>query len=233
MKYLYLFIDLFSLAGPLLLSFDRKVAFYKKWKALFLSILIMMIIFIPWDIFKTAKGVWGFNPKYLSGIYFFNLPIEECLFFVCIPYACVFIYECLNAYIKTDLLFRFHRPFLSVFSLVLIGLGFLNSSKWYPAVTFPYAGIFLLIMLYLLRSVYLSRFFLAYSITLIPFLIVNGILTGTLIAEPVVWYSSEEILNVRIGTIPIEDTIYNLAMLCSVIIPYEFIKGKMILRQDK
>ncbi|MFN6039186.1 MAG: lycopene cyclase domain-containing protein, partial [Bacteroidota bacterium] len=107
MKFLYLSIDAFTLLGPLILSFDKRVAFYKKWKPLFLAISIMMIIFIPWDILKTDHGVWGFNQDYICGIYFFNLPIEECLFFVCIPYACIFIYECLNYYLKKDLLLKY------------------------------------------------------------------------------------------------------------------------------
>ncbi|MFN5182258.1 MAG: lycopene cyclase domain-containing protein [Bacteroidota bacterium] len=226
MRFLYLSIDLFSIAGPFLLSFDKRVAFYTRWKPLFLSIFLMMLVFIPWDILKTAKGVWGFNPKYLCGIYFFNLPIEECLFFVCIPYACIFIYECLNHYVKIDFFKKFYKPLLITFSFFLLITGLLNISRWYPSVTFPYSAILLFVMLYILNANYLSRFFFAYLITLIPFLFVNGILTGSFISEPIVWYSSKEILNIRIGTIPIEDTIYNLGMLSTVIIPYEYFKLK-------
>ena len=123
MKFLYLGLDLFSLLGPLALSFDKRVAFFKKWKALFPAIFLMMLVFIPWDILKTAKGVWGFNPDYIIGIYFFNLPLEECLFFICIPYACVFIYECLNNYIKRDVLQSVHRPTLILLSLLLLSLS--------------------------------------------------------------------------------------------------------------
>ena len=226
MKFLYLYLDIFSLAGPLFLSFDKRVAFYKKWKSLLFSILFMMFIFLPWDIFKTYKGVWGFNPDYLCGLYFFNLPLEECLFFVCIPYACIFIYECLNTYIKIDVLLKIHRPLLIILSFILIAVGFFSFPKLYPVVTFPYAASLMLLMLFVFKSTYLSRFFLAYLFTLIPFLLVNGILTGSLIDEPIVWYSSNHILNVRIGTIPVEDTIYNLGMLSTVIIPYEFLKKK-------
>lgn len=224
MKSLYLFIDLFSLLGPLLLSFDKKVAFFRYWKALFPAILIMMIIFIPWDIAKTARGVWGFNEDYILGIYIGNLPLEEWLFFICIPYACIFIYECLNAYIKKDLLQSFYKPLLTVLSFFLIIVGILNYEKWYPAITFPYAGVLILVLLYGFKSGYLSRFFLAYLVTLIPFLVVNGILTGSFIDEQVVWYNPEEIFNIRIGTIPVEDTIYNLGMLTTVITWYEFFK---------
>ncbi len=226
MKFLYLALDLFSLLGPLALSFDKRVAFHKRWKALFPAIFVMILIFIPWDILKTAKGVWGFNPDYILGIYFFNLPLEECLFFICIPYACVFIYECLNSYVKRDVLQAIHRPLLIFLALFLLLLGFTFHSRWYPAFTFPYAAALLLLMLFVFRVPYLSRFFLAYLVTLLPFLLVNGILTGSLLPAPVVWYSSEQILNIRIITIPIEDTIYNLGMLATTVLGYEYFKKR-------
>ena len=64
MNNLYLLLDIGSLSLPLLFSFHPKLQFYKKWKALFLSIFIMMLIFIPWDVIFTKNGIWGFNEAY-------------------------------------------------------------------------------------------------------------------------------------------------------------------------
>ena len=72
----YLFLDILSVIFPFLLSFDKKVAFYKTWKYLFPAMFIVGLFFIVWDMLFTAKGVWGFNPAYISGIHIFNLPIE-------------------------------------------------------------------------------------------------------------------------------------------------------------
>lgn len=226
MKYLYLYLDLFTLLGPLLLSFDKKVAFYKKWKALFPAILIMAIIFIAWDIYFTKTGIWGFNARYLSGIYFFNLPIEECLFFFVVPYACMFIYECLNAYIVKDYFKKTYRLIFSILALVLIIIAIILYHQLYTSITFGGCGILILFMVVYFKSLYLSRFLLAYLVSLIPFLLVNGILTGSMINEQVVWYNSKHIFNLRIFTIPIEDTIYNLFMLLTTITWYEYFKCK-------
>ncbi len=59
----------------------------------------------------------------------------------------------------------------------------------------------------------LNTFFITFLIILIPFGIVNGILTGSFIAEPVVIYNDTENLGIRLGTIPIEDIGYAFSML--------------------
>src|SRR6218665_513415 len=107
--YLYLLIDFLSFIFPFIFSFYPKSNFSKKWKYLWPAILLTAIPFIIWDIWFTSMGVWGFNPRYVTGIYLSGLPIEEVLFFICIPYACVFTYEAINFLIKKDYLHRFHK----------------------------------------------------------------------------------------------------------------------------
>src|SRR5687767_6113258 len=109
--YIYLYLNLLTLFFPLLLSFDKRVAFYKTWPALFPALLINALIFIPWDVFFTQQKIWGFNPEHLLGIYFLGLPLEEILFFITVPYACIFIYECLNVYFGESFLQKFTKQF--------------------------------------------------------------------------------------------------------------------------
>ena len=220
MPHLYLYINLFTILFPLILSFDKKVAFYKNWSRLALGIIIMSIVFIPWDILFTEAGIWGFNPDYLSGLYFFNLPIEECLFFFTIPFASVFIYACLEAYFPKKIKFR-SKTLLTVFSTSLIIIGFYFLDKLYTSVTFISCGALILFLQHALKVLFLPKFFRAYIIVLIPFFIVNGILTGSFIDDQIVWYNSQHITNFRIGTIPIADFIYNLFMLLLTLTVYE------------
>lgn len=222
MKCLYLWIDLLTLAGPLLLSFDKKVRFYKNWKALFLSIAFMMALFIPWDIIFTTKGIWGFNPRYLCGLEIGHLPIEEWMFFIVVPYACVFIYECGKAYFP-DFLQRIAQPAYLTIAIMAFAIGLLNYDKWYTVINL--LGTTAVTLIYLiLNQRNAGDVLMAYLLSLIPFVLVNGILTGSFLNEPIVWYNDSENLGIRIFTIPMEDVFYLWFLLLVVLMPYEGLK---------
>ena len=59
----------------------------------------------------------------------------------------------------------------------------------------------------------LSRYYLTFLVILIPFFLVNSVLTGSFIAEPVVWYNNSENLGIRIFTVPVEDLSYAFSLI--------------------
>ncbi len=59
---------------------------------------------------------------------------------------------------------------------------------------------------------------------LIPFLIVNGLLTGTGLDEPVVIYNSNEITGIRFFTIPLEDFFFGMLMVLMNVAGMEFLQ---------
>jgi len=101
---LYAWLMVVSFVGPFALSFDKKVAFYKWFKPLFIGIGLNALLFILWDGWFTRAGVWGFNNLYVWQYRFNDLPIEEWSFFVVVPFASVFIYACLKAYFSDNFL---------------------------------------------------------------------------------------------------------------------------------
>jgi lycopene cyclase domain-containing protein len=222
---LYLWLNVLSFAGPFLLSFDKKVHFYTHWKTLFPAILIVGTGFISWDIYFTEHGIWGFNPDYLSGITIVNLPIEECLFFFTVPYACVFIYEVMKAY------FPHFRPaqlaywFSLMFTITAVSLALIFSQNWYTFYALLGAGLLNWIIYFGWTPKWYPYFVISFIITMIPFLIVNGVLTGAATPEPVVWYNENHIMGPRIVTIPVEDIFYNFFMLFPVAGIHEWLKG--------
>ena len=84
---LYFKILLFSFIIPFITSFNSKIKLNNYFSSLFIALLASAIPFILWDIYFTYLGVWGFNPKYHSGILVINLPLEEILFFIIIPFC--------------------------------------------------------------------------------------------------------------------------------------------------
>lgn len=226
MNYLYLWLDLGSFLIPFLFSFHPRIQFHKKWPAFLLGTVVMMAVFIPWDILFTQNGFWGFNPKYLTGIEFLHLPLEEWLFFLCIPYACVFTHYALTELIPS---FRFSKKgalliYMIIVTILVIVLWY-RYDRWYTFVNFSYALLLLGITMNRKPEI-LGPFFASFVVILIPFFIVNGILTGSYIEEQVVWYNNEENLGIRLGTIPVEDTIYNLGMLLTVVLVMELYFAK-------
>ncbi|TXK44461.1 lycopene cyclase domain-containing protein [Pontibacter qinzhouensis] len=220
--YIYLYLDIFTIFFPFLLSFDKKVAFYKNWPYLFPAILLNAVLFIIWDVLFTKAGIWGFNEAYLVGIYLFNLPLEEVLFFIVVPYACVFIYDVLNAYITKDLLQRSAKPVTYALVPVLVLLALLNAERLYTSITFGLLALLLLVHLRVFGTRILGRFYLMYLVHLVPFLLVNGVLTYL----PIVWYNNDYNLGLRIVSIPVEDTMYSMLMLLLTISVYEKLRQR-------
>ena len=222
----YFWINLLAISVPLLVTFDKRLKFYRNWKYLFPAILATMLVFIPWDVYKTASGVWGFNPDHLQGFYIFNLPVEEWMFFIAIPYACLFTYHAFEFLIKKDFLGPYAKSITAALIIILLLVAVLNPTRTYTFVTFLAAAVFLTLHLFVFKSAYLGRFYVMYFATLIPFFIVNGALTGMFSAEPVVWYDDTRNLGVRLFTIPIEDTVYGLMMLLMNTTVYEWLRSR-------
>ena len=225
-KYLYLSINFFAFIIPFLFSFYPKANFSKKWRYVFPALAVSGLVFIIWDAAFTHLGVWGFNPRYILGIYLFGLPLEEILFFFCIPYVSLFTYFALNNLIEKDHLFPHQELISSLLIILLLITGLYNIHKLYTGITFILAGIFLAFSLLKLRMRFMGRFYFAFAVILIPFFIVNAILTGSFIDEPVVWYNNDEIMCFTLGTIPMEDAIYGMLMTLLPITIWEKLENK-------
>ncbi|MDZ4664980.1 MAG: lycopene cyclase domain-containing protein [Bacteroidota bacterium] len=223
-KFTYLLIDIATILVPFVFSFYHKINFYKTWRAYWPANLLVTLIFIAWDMLYTKLGVWGFNESYICGIKIFNLPIEEVLFFICIPYASVFTYHCLKLFFNS---IQLPTTLISiVLSSLLLITGIINFDKLYTAATFISMSLLLTVVGILRKQEWLKNFFLTYLLILIPFFIVNGILTGSWIDEPIVWYNDNENLGIRMLTIPFEDTFYGMLLLILNTWLYEYFLQK-------
>jgi len=220
-QYSYLILMIVALLGPLSMSFEKNINFISKIYPTLFTLIISSILFIVWDMYYTQLGVWSFNFKYIIDYKLYNLPIEEVMFFWVVPYACLFIYENVKKFINSNIYKTIGYIFFILISALTLLIFFGIDFKLYTHIAFILSLGFSII--YILRnkiSKY-GRLVVTFLFCLIPFLIVNGILT----AYPIVVYNSNEILGSRFYSIPIEDFVYlKLMLLVNISIYDEFVK---------
>jgi lycopene cyclase domain-containing protein len=225
MSSLYFWLDIGAIAFPLALSFNKIGHFYKRWKAVFSAISITGLFFISWDILFTIKGVWGFNPDYLLGIDILHLPLEEWLFFVCVPYSCLFLYDQFLILKVKDVLKPIEK-YLDFFIMGIAGAFFIKGFGNTYTTTISSLVLLFIVVVQLTKPQNKGIFYLCYFIILIPFALINGILTGAKTSEPVVWYNNTENLGVRLITIPVEDFLYYFLIFGMCWVLFERFKNK-------
>ena len=204
----YLKILFLSTLVPIIFSFHPKVRFYIYYKSIFSATLFASSIYILWDIIFTTLGVWGFNNQFIAGIYILNLPIEEILFFLCIPFCCLYTYHLVE---KFNILFfknvNWKKVNIYIIFVVLI-VGLINYTKLYTFICFITFSLVLFIVNKSTININFKFFYTTFILIILPFLIINGALTGMFFDQTVVWYNNNEILGLRIFTIPLEDAFY-------------------------
>ena len=221
--WLYIYLLIATITIPLAASFEPKISFAKRYKVWAPGMILTALAFIVWDIAFTRYNIWGFNKAYLIGANILYLPIEEWLFFIIIPYACLFIYACCRLWTRKCL--WPHKTIQNITLIIGISLCVIACFVYKNAYTFTcftLCGVALLVHAIWLKSNYLGCFWLTYIIHLIPFLVINGALTGAFTTEPIVWYDDTENLNIRCFTIPIEDFFYSMLLLLCNISAYEY-----------
>ncbi len=228
----YLILDILILAFPLLFSFKWVFPFYKNYKPLAASILIVGGIYIFWDILVTWRGDWWFNHEYLVDLGFTigGIPLEEALFFVVVPYSCIFIYENLQFFF-TDQEIPFNKIIYYGIAILFAVMGLLFYHQDYTILALLSASSFLLIAATWFQDLLRSRNFWFYIlISFVAFIIFNYLLTSI----PIVLYNPnaiwggtvEQIWYGRFITIPFEDFFYNFSMLSYYLLVYQYFKRR-------
>lgn len=172
----------------------------------------------------TNQGAWGFTPEYAGFVNLFSLPIGELLFFLVVPFVCLLMYEVLlyvdrksitisESVDKTTLENNRQaqaRIILIVFALISIALAIINTPQLYTFTVWISLSIALLATAIINPFIIWQKTFWFYLLlSFAGFLVLNSILTSL----PIVWYNPEAISNWRVGSIPVEDFIYNASLL--------------------
>lgn len=218
----YLYLNLVIIVFPLLFSFERRLRFYLKVRPLLIAMFLVGCFFVGWDALATYRGHWAFNPSYVSDIGLLGLPLEELLFFVTVPYSCLFVYESIRYFLGDARLFAPSKRLFAGAGVVLAALSFGFLDREYTFLAILSIGVTLLVVSAARIEILSSRAYWTYiAATLGLFLIFNFILTSL----PVVEYSPSAISNVRVITIPLEDFLFNFSMLTAYLTAYLWALG--------
>ena len=209
--YTYLLINFFTIIICFIYSFDRRIQFNRHFGTFTKASIIVAIPFILWDIYFTKIGVWWFNDAYVIGWRIGGLPIEEWLFFICIPFSCVFTYFCLTKFFDLSLFNAFNNIIVFITTIVCAVVALLYFDRTYTMVTAIVTICSVIYLHFIAKQEWIGQASFIFFVLMLGFFPVNGILTGTGLESPIVNYNSNEFLNLRMGTIPIEDAVYGYA----------------------
>lgn len=208
MTYTYSLILFFAVIICFIASFDKRILFNLYFGAFIKAAIIVAIPFIAWDVWFTYKGVWWFNTAYTVGIVIAGLPIEEWSFFICIPFSCVFTYFCIDKFFKLDWLNGFNNVIVFISVIICSVVALLHYTKIYTLVTAIATLATLVFLHFIARVNWISKASLVFTILMLGFFPVNGLLTGSGLNAPIVNYNPNDFLGIRMLTIPIEDAVY-------------------------
>jgi len=231
MEYTYSLILFFTFIICFISSFDKRILFSRYFWPFFKSAILVAVPFIIWDVWFTKQGVWWFNTDYTLGIVIAGLPLEEWLFFICIPFSCVFTYFCVDKFFKLEWLSAFNNLIVFVSLIICSVIALLHYDKIYTLVTALATIITLIYLHFINRSDWIAKASLVFIILMLGFFPVNGLLTGTGLEKPIVNYNPKGFLGLRMLSIPIEDAVYGYTQFLLVL--YFFKKFKYEHPQSK
>ena len=212
-------------AATLFIVIKRPGIYFTELKYMLPAIVFSGAIFVILNIRFREFEIIYYNPDYLTGKNIFNLPIEEWLFLLVVSLFSFAIY--LQVKIKFE---NFEKPklFLTISLVLLVVFGL---TAWFSRSKLVPFFVFFLLTIYFGYTIfrnrfakYFSKFYVAYVIAVIPFFLMKGILYSL----PVILYSNEHTLGIRLLSVPVEDFgFFFLLMLINISI-FEYLRDHHI-----
>jgi lycopene cyclase domain-containing protein len=219
-QYEYLIFNILVISGPLVFGSLRPFYFIDRWLPALISAVAAGTPYIIWDVLVTGRH-WHFNPAYVSGLYIGGLPLEEWLFFITVPFACLFSWEMILRYSKQATLKWIGRLRPYLYIIPAAGVVLFLEGLEYTGLALIFSGLAVFADQILQTDLLLKRPFYLYLTLVIVFTVIfNGFLT----ARPVVLYGEEYQIGLRIFTIPVEDFAYGLSLIYLNTVVFERLK---------
>lgn len=201
--YTGLILGLAILVLPLLANLYFKIPDFKRVLTNFLktySVAGLGILFL--NSFILERGDWSIASRYLSKINIGIIPVEFFLFFFAVPFAGIVLYEIINLKYKEKRI-ALDNSFFYLFAFTFFALSIITANHSYTTNVFFLNGVLMLVVSYFKNAnVFLTKNFYIFTLlSLIPFIIIDAILTMT----PILTYKSASIIGFKVGSLAIED----------------------------
>ena len=217
-EFTYYIFNIIVFLPVLILSFMTDVKPHRHIRGLFAGYLLVSVPFMIWDVWATSAGHWGFNSEYVTGPYIFNVPLEEYLFFLTVPFALVYVWGVVKKHV-TDKALAGILPLLVFGAVAAISIWTLVA-YWENGYTRSamIAALIATVAAATSRLAYTKRFWTFQVILLGLFMIFNSILTML----PIITYGQDAIIGLNVGTIPVEDFFFNFAFATLFLLVYMY-----------
>ncbi len=219
MPFEYLLLDAVIFAPVFAYACARRSFSRRQWFASAAAVLLVAVPFIAWDV-AVAGHHWWSDSRFVLGVRVLGLSLEEWLFFIAVPFACLFLWV-------TGFRHRGRaRPSMRRIGvrvglvLVVAAAGVGWGGPQYSALALLSLGLLVLADCSWGAAVLTHRGALPFAIAVV---LLTALFDSFLTGRPVVHYAPSAISGLRLGSIPIEDFGYGLALVGSVVTVFESI----------
>ncbi len=218
----YLLFDLVVIAGPLLTARYRPTSFAGRWLPALAAAVLVGAPFVAWDVLVTGRH-WSFNEAYYT-VAVLGLPLGEWGFFLVVPLACTYSWEMLSGGVDPAPVRTATWP-----AMIAGIFGAAAAVAWARGLeytAFAATALAAAIVLDLAgggRVLRHRRLGVFAALVLVCTAVFNGYLT----ARPLVLYDPRYQLDIRLGTIPIEDFVYGLALVLGNVTLFERLRDRL------
>lgn len=218
----YLVFNAVVLVGPLLFGRWEPTSFRGRWRAALAAAATVAVPFVIWDVLATGR-YWTFNGAH-TWRRVLGLPLGEWAFFVTVPLACLFTWEMLSGGVDRTPVRRGGAVRGVVVAALIAAAAAWAAGREYTALAAGALAAALALDLAGGGPVVRHRRFGLFALLVLAF---TAIFNGYLTWRPLVLYDPHHQLDLRIGTIPIEDFAYGLALVIANVALFERLRDRL------
>lgn len=172
-------------------------------------------------IFWAGIKVISFDRAHLIGGFYRLLPVEYYVFVFSFSFAGLGVYNWLNVKFPNNNLQGYSLAVSNLLLGISIAFLFFAYTKWYTVVIFGFLLLLLFFIEYRNELRFMYRFYRAFAALLLPFLLIYGWLSNT-----VLQHHLQETAGLSVFNTPFESMFMMMGMLLLTVFVYEFVKAR-------